>query len=505
MAAKDRPTRSYDRYSMTAAKTHILIIDDDRDIRNPLAEFLGRNGLRCTVAADGKEMDEKLAASSIDLIVLDIMLPGEDGFSICRRLQETVRVPIILLTIRRFTRILPILQSVPNDQIVTYLGRVSHCHDGYTLSEISYQALRATDQTDGIGAEIARALAMDGESIRVGFATFGRGDFAYRECEPTEMQFPLEGMVVSLRIAPGQWLNAEIHPHEWHVTPSMNDWLIRSGAVFLLIGGIALLFVRRLSKPFKNLTDAAKSFAADFKVTELDETGPLDVKRAIRSFNMMQRQVTDEMKRRTHTLAAISHDIRSPLTALRVKAELIEDPNVRADHIASIDKMERITASALAFLRGESRNEPKRQVDLGTLVECECVEFRESGATVSFECAKTINYACRPDALTRAVDNLIENAIKYAGSAHVSVEDAGDYIEISVSDHGPGIPDNKIASVLAPFERLSDARNSDAGGFGLGLAIARAVAEGHDGGLRLEPNDPTGLVVVINLPMQESD
>jgi len=403
-------------------------------------------------------------------------------------------------TTKRLGRILPILESIRDDETAVYLARVSHCHDGYTLSDAPDDTLRRTEKTDEIATTIGEELSVDSEFVRVAFATFEQADFSFSECSAGEMKFPIEGMVVSFRLASGQWVNAEIHPHEWHFTPSMTDWLIRSGAAFLLIGGVALIFVRRLSKPFKNLTDAAKTFASGLQMVELEETGPPDIKRAINSFNMMQRQVINEMKRRTNTLAAISHDIRSPLTALRVKTELIDDEDVRADHLASIEKMERITASALAFLKGEARNEPKRQVDLGILVESECADFRELGAAVSFDCNKTIHYTCRPDALARAIRNLIENAIKYAGHADVSVSDEGDHIAIAITDTGPGIPTDKMADVLEPFERMSEARDSNTGGFGLGLTIAKAIIEGHDGVFKLKPNAPAGLIVLIKLP-----
>ncbi|MEE9328680.1 MAG: HAMP domain-containing sensor histidine kinase [Parvularculaceae bacterium] len=404
-------------------------------------------------------------------------------------------------TTQRLGRILPILESIRGDDIETYLGRVSHCHDGYTLSEAPDYTLRTSEKTKEIATKIGEALSLNSEFVHVGFATFERGDFSYSECATSEIEFPLEGIVVSLRLSSGKWVNAEIHPHEWHFTPSMTDWLIRSGAAFLLIGGIALIFVRRLSKPFKNLTDAAKTFASDLKFVELEETGPPDIKRAISSFNMMQRQVVGEMKRRTNTLTAISHDIRSPLTALRVKAELIDNEEVRADHIASIEKMERITASALAFLKGESRNEPMKQVDLGILVESECADFRELGVEISFECKETIHYTCRPDALSRAIRNLIENAIKYAGNADVSINDEGSYIAIAITDTGPGIPPDKMADVLEPFERMSEERDNNTGGFGLGLTIAKAIIEGHDGLFELQPNIPAGLIVLIKLPV----
>ncbi len=404
-------------------------------------------------------------------------------------------------TIRRLTRVKPIIENLREDRVASYVDQISHCHNGYTITDAPFAVDTVTTETKRIAKAIAMSFDLDRKKIKVGNARLNQSDFSYSECALSEMDFPIDGMVISLNLTPDQWLNVEVHPHEWHFTQTMTDWLVRSGAAFMLIGVVALLFVRRFSKPIKSLTGAAKTFGSGLEVAEVEETGPPDVKRAIRSFNAMQREVSDEVKRRTNTLAAISHDIRSPLTALRVKAELIDDEAAKADLIASIAKMERITASALAFLQGESRNEPMRQADLCVLVESECQDFIELGAPVSFNCPAPIQYACRPDALARAVRNLIENAVKYAGAAAVSVKQMGDQIEIVVSDHGPGIPEDKLETVLEPFERLSDARESKNGGFGLGLAIAKAVTDGHDGVFELRANSPTGLVVIMRLPL----
>lgn len=404
-------------------------------------------------------------------------------------------------TLNRLSRIVPIVESINEDQVTSFLAQSSHCHEGYGLTKAPYTFDRVTEETQNIAARIGKSLSLDPASVKAGFSALDKNDFAYGECDPSEIVFPVDGIVISLQLSSGDWLNAEVHPHEWHVTSAMTGWLLRSGAAFLIVGAAALIFVRRVSKPINALTRGAQSFGMGLEVSLVDEMGPPDVKQAIRSFNAMQRQVADEVQRRTGVLAAISHDVRSPLTALRLKAELIEDEDARLDLIASIEKMERITASALAFLKGESRSEPKRQVDLGALVDSECADFREIGATVRFDYPRTIHYACRPDALARAVNNLIENAIKYAGSANVSVRQEGDWIEIAVADCGPGIAPEKIEDVLKPFERLSGARESETGGFGLGLAIAKAVTEGHDGEFELTANTPRGLIAVIKLPV----
>ncbi|MFT4769653.1 MAG: signal transduction histidine kinase [Glaciecola sp.] len=401
---------------------------------------------------------------------------------------------------RRLKRIQTIIQSIPIKQVPSYLERVSHCHDGYALSDKPYGSSKPAREISAVARTLAERLVVESADLRVSNATLHANSFAYEKCAPQEMTFPITAIVVSLRLAPDTWLLAEVHEHEWHLTPNMTDWLLRSLTAFLVIGGIALIFVQRIIQPFKRLASAASTFASELEFTELQETGPLDVRQAIQSFNQMQRYVVDEMKRRSSTLAAISHDIRTPLTALRVKSELIEDEQLREDHIASIDKLEKITTSALDYLRGESRNEPMRQTDLGELVDSVCADFQEQGAAIEFDCPQGIYFRCRPHALVRALTNLLENALKYAGGAKVAIVTKHSLITIVVIDSGPGIPSDKISAALQPFERLSNVRDSGEGGFGLGLAIVKAVVEGHDGRLILLQNVPTGLVARMELP-----
>ena len=298
----------------------------------------------------------------------------------------------------------------------------------------------------------------------------------------------------------GDWFNLEIHTHKFQLFGGSFFTTLRIYVFFVLVGSIALFLVRRFTKPLATLTQAASKFGNGLQVEELEEKGPADIRQAIRSFNAMQREVRDEVKRRTQMLASVGHDIRTPLTALRVKAELLEQDEAREEFIASIEKMERITASALDYVRGESRSESKQYVDLRALIESECSEFEELGKKTRFKGEYKLHYHCRPIALARAIRNLIDNAIKYGGSADVELVKGNEYIEIWIVDEGPGIPRDKIADVFDPFTRLSEARESEQGGLGLGLAITKAIVDGHDGILRLEPNEPRGLQAIIQLP-----
>lgn len=402
-------------------------------------------------------------------------------------------------TLERLKGLAPVLDRVDDDDVDSVVALASSCHAGYSVTDTPFPTSASTPQTQRVEGSLAHELAVRPQRLRAGYAQLTRDDFSYRKCGPWEIDLPMEGIVISLQLQSGRWLNAEVHPHEWHFAQKL-DWMLKVAAAFVFVGGVALFFMRRLGRPLNQLTAAARRFADGMQPTEVPEDGPIDLRRAIRSFNAMQRQVVDEMARRTSTLAAISHDVRTPLTALRVKSEMVGDARVRDDLIASIDRMERITASALEYLKGESRGEPMRAVDLSALLESECAEFEELGRDVTFAGEHGVHFTCRPDALSRAVRNLIDNAVKYAGGARVALRPAPGFVDIVVCDDGPGIPEDKLRLATEPFERLSRAREGDHGGFGLGLAIARAIAEGHEGRLTLVANEPHGLVATIRLP-----
>lgn len=404
-------------------------------------------------------------------------------------------------TVGRIQRMSRLLARIRSEELATHVDVESLCHVGYEVSSTPWPGARATPETSVIARDLARELGLSAAQVRVGHAALVREDFGYRKCRPGEMAFPVDGIVISTRLPGGTWFHTEIHPHEAHFQRTFADWFQRSALAFLLIAGVAALSMYRLGRPLRRLTDGALRFGSGLKAEPLPETGPADVRRTISAFNAMQREVIGEIDRRTSTLAALSHDLRTPLTALRVKAELVEDDKARADLIASIVKMETIASSAIEFLKGEARTEPMRLVDLMALIESECADFQEIGAPVVFVGGETVHCACRPDALARAVRNLIDNAIKYGGGAEVSLRRMGNSVGISVADHGPGIPTDQVRQAIEPFVRLSAAREGNKAGFGLGLSVAAAVAKGHDGTLDLAANAPHGLIARISIPL----
>ena len=404
-------------------------------------------------------------------------------------------------TTSRIQRMATVLSRIRTGELTDHARAESLCHVGYEVSGAPFPDARRTPQTETIERRLAEQIQVPVDRIRVGLVNLTPEQFGYARCPPGQIDFPVNGLVISLRLAGGQWLHAEIHPHEPHFRMTLQDWFERSALAFLLVASIAALFLYRLTKPLRALGEGAERFGAGLKVEPIAVAGPPDMRRVISAFNAMQRQVTDAVSHWNMTLAALSHDLRTPLTALRVKVEMIDDEKIRAELIASIEKMEAVANSTIEFLHGESLSEPMRDIDLVALVESECADFEDIGAAIAFSGSGPVRCRCRPEALSRAVRNLIDNAVKYAGGALVAVNADDSMARISVADTGPGIAPEMLERAVEPFVRLPEARENGIAGSGLGLAVVKAVAEGHKGDLKLEANAPQGLLATIDFPI----
>jgi signal transduction histidine kinase len=403
-------------------------------------------------------------------------------------------------TLDKLTTLLLMLETTEPEKQAEFSQYISSCHGGYIISGEPMAAESPGPQMHDLKATLAADYKRGLNQVYVSKAVFSAKDFSFDLCRDQEINLPAQGIIISLELPTGTWLNAEVHPHEWHFR-DLYDWLFWSCIAFVFIGLFGIYFVRRISRPLDRLTHAALQFGEGLEAEKLEETGPPDLERALRAFNTMQSQVRDEFEQRTNTLAAIGHDMRSPLTALRVKAELVEDEETRKDIILSINKMEQITASALQFLKADAGGEKFKLVDLHTLIDSECANFADRGEDVSFEGADKVQYACQPEALASAVRNLVENALKYAEHARVHLQKQTNQICILVSDTGAGIPEHRREEAIQPFVRLSSARESSQGGFGLGLALVKVVMKAHGGKLELKSNSPQGLIAILILPL----
>ncbi|WMT91921.1 ATP-binding protein [Pelagibacterium sp. H642] len=267
----------------------------------------------------------------------------------------------------------------------------------------------------------------------------------------------------------------------------------------VLVSLVAVITVRRIASPLRQLTQAAEMLGRGEAVSPLLERGPEDIRRTAVAFNSMQERLHRFVVDRTRMLAAIGHDLRTPLTTLKLRAEMVEDIELQERMLDTIDEMQAMTEATLSLVREETSVDPTRTIDLAALVESVCDDLAELGQSVRFVSSERLNYRCRPEGLRRVIRNLIENAVRYAGGAEVRLVVDPSAVKILVEDNGPGIPVDNVEEVFAPFFRLEKSRSRETGGLGLGLSIARAIARQHGGDIILAPREP-GLQAAIVLP-----
>jgi signal transduction histidine kinase len=233
----------------------------------------------------------------------------------------------------------------------------------------------------------------------------------------------------------------------------------------------------------------------------VEPRGPGDLKRAIEAFNAMNARVSALLDEKDRMLGAIGHDLRTPLASLRLRAEAIEEGETRDRIIAITEEMTAMLEDILVLARSGRLREPPRRVDVAALAETVADQFAELGADVTFAGEGRAVASVRSDLLRRALRNLVDNAVKYGGSAEVRVAAGADgAVRIEVADRGPGLPPDQLARAAEPFYRAEESRSRSTGGAGLGLAIAHAVAESHGGALTLANREGGGLVAALTLP-----
>jgi signal transduction histidine kinase len=273
-------------------------------------------------------------------------------------------------------------------------------------------------------------------------------------------------------------------------------------AAFLVFATAVLWFwvTWTINLPLDRFARAAERVGVDVHAPPLAVHGPLQLQRAIRAFNEMQVRLQRLLTDRTLMLGAISHDLGTPLTRLRLRVET-DRADDKEKMLADIEAMQIMLTSALSFVRGVDDAEPREVVDLDSLLQTVCDLVSDLGGDVTYGAPKRSNYYCKPQAMLRALTNLVTNAAKYGEHAAVTLQpiaDTGFIIEIQ--DDGPGIPDSEKAQVFEPFYRTDEARESDRQGMGLGLSIARSIILAHGGTIELRDREPRGLTVHLFLP-----
>ncbi|WP_322517792.1 ATP-binding protein [Rhodopseudomonas palustris] len=284
---------------------------------------------------------------------------------------------------------------------------------------------------------------------------------------------------------------------------SNGPWLSAFLGVIISLAMFGLWADRALSTPLSGFARAAENFKLDGTDEPLPESGPDEIRSLARAMNRSRNRITALIDDRTRTLAAIGHDLRTPITRLRLRSEFIEDVTQRDNMLRDLDQMRSMLDAVLSFLRTGRALEPMTRIDLASTLQLITDQFADLGHKVTYVGPEHAELPARPDDIRRAVTNLVDNAVRYGQDVIVRLEASPGHVAIAVEDDGPGIPESCRAELIEPFVRGDDARNMDeTSGFGLGLSIARTIAQNHGGELTLHDRKPHGLIVRIDLPAQ---
>ncbi|MBP2301912.1 ATP-binding protein [Azospirillum picis] len=317
---------------------------------------------------------------------------------------------------------------------------------------------------------------------------------------------------LSVRLADGTWLSftgGDPLPGPFGVL----RFVLWMGAVVAVILLVSLLAARRVTAPLAGFAAAAERLSVDGEAAPLPEEGPSELRAATRAFNRMQARLARFVADRTQMLAAIGHDLRTPITRLRLRAELVDDPEMQRRMLADLDEMEAMISATLAFARDDAQREPRGRLDLADLLQSLCDDRIDAGHRAVYDGPAHVVAEGRPVALRRAFANLMDNAIAYGGGFTARLEPgqadlgrpdlgrADGHALIHIDDDGPGIPEAEFEKVFAPFYRLERSRSRDTGGVGLGLSTARTIIRGHGGDVTLANRPEGGLRVTVTLPL----
>lgn len=327
-----------------------------------------------------------------------------------------------------------------------------------------------------------------GPGFEVAFAPHANGDEQQR---------------IAVRLRDGEVVTAQIPrpPQRWRLFDPIVVTLLTIAIVVAVLG---IWAARAVTAPLRSFATAAESFSPEGAISLLPERGPREIRAAARALNQMRERIKSLVDDRTRMLVAVGHDLRTPITRLRLSSEFVVDPVLRAQMLRDLDQMKAMVESILVYMREGRSRKNLVNVDVAACVQTVCDSFADTGSDVRLEATESVSVKADPDELLRAVTNVVDNAVRYAGRATVNVTRTPAGATITVADDGPGIPDERKAAMLQPFVRGEPGRNMDRdGGFGLGLSIAAAIVGAGGGKLTLLDGKPKGLTVVIELPVAQ--
>ncbi len=320
--------------------------------------------------------------------------------------------------------------------------------------------------------------------------------------------FPLtrgqDGRKVAVALPDGTVISAKLPSGQWQRPFWTGPWMMTLLFAVISVSLLGLWAARTLTAPLSAFAKAAESFSLNGAAAPLPERGPEEIRSVAKALNRMRERITALIDDRTKMLAAISHDLRTPITRMRLRSEFIEDDAYRVRMLHDLDQMRSMLESVLSFLRNDRKLEPMTLVDIASTLLLITDQFADMGHKVVYDGPEHAMAMVRPDDLHRSITNLAENAVRFGAEATIRLTMASDTMTIDVEDDGPGISDERKDVMLEPFVRGDDARNmDDVTGFGLGLSIARAIVLAHGGELSLHDRQPHGLIVRVQLPLRQ--
>ena len=305
--------------------------------------------------------------------------------------------------------------------------------------------------------------------------------------------------IARTQLQDGTWLEFHNHlPEEAFTWPWHLLWSLI--ILFIVVTSFSVLAVRLITRPLARLAAAARSLGHDLRRPPLTESGSVEVQNVVSAFNAMQARLIQFIQERSTMLAAVSHDLQTPLTRMRLRVEMLKDDTLKMNLLRNLEEMENLTEATMDYIQGAEGLEEVRLTDILSLLEELQEAWQEMGHHVVIQCSDIPAFPLMGKSFRRALTNLIQNAIKYGQQAHIRATLHGEQLRITVADDGTGIPEDKMATVLRPFKRLDSSRNRKTGGTGLGLSIAHNIIRAHGGMLLLRNRPEGGLEVIITVP-----
>ena len=422
--------------------------------------------------------------------------------------EQAVRAVGGMAAAQRIANVTQLMSEAPADWRDRLVTAVSDPTFRVTLSTAPLLPSTVADQNNAaiaIGNVLAEELKSWAQQIRVRLP----GSDAAAPMMPGPHVMMMDGgmhvmgswrdLQVSVLLNDGQWLSfATMVPK---TGPAVSWQFIVSMALMgLVVLVVSIWAIGRVTAPLAAFAQAATALGKNLKAEPVRESGTREVRQATRAFNDMQTRLIRLIEGRTRMLAAISHDLRTPLTLLRLRVESAPECEDREKMLATINEMNGMIGSVLDLARSDASLENRRPMDLTALVESIVDDMKDAGFPVTMQPSSSVIYECYGAALKRAVTNLIDNAVKYGRTARVAICEVPTLIKIIVEDEGPGIPEHELGRVTEPFYRVEESRSRESGGAGLGLAIAGSVIEAHGGELKLANRREGGLRAEVRLP-----